>query len=120
MAKIPTLKDILNQYTNVAKSKAPVDTGFMRDTLRAVYKKLSGTGYGFGKYQFTLKSDAPYLIWWNEPPKPVSKRRKSLKRNNRRTFNFANKAFADKSVQKLILDYTKGEINLFLAKELKP
>jgi hypothetical protein len=108
MAKFPTLKEITTTYQKIAYKTAPVKTGFMRDTLKATYKKLSGSKYGEGSYEFNLTSKAKYFKFWNDPHTSKSRTYK------RPQFNFAIKAASAPQMKQLIDNYVKGEIDVIV------
>ena len=108
MATIPTLKEIAATYQKIAYNTAPVKTGLMRNTLKATYKKLSGTKYGEGSYEFNLTSKAYYFKFWNNPHTSKSRTYK------RPQFNFAIKAASAPQMKQLIDNYVKGEIDVIV------
>ena len=108
MASFPTLKEITEKYRSVAYKTAPVKTGFMRNTLKSTYKKLTGTKYGEGSFRMDLRSKAKYFRWWNDPHTSKSRTYK------RPQFNFAIKAASAPELQDLIDLYVKGQIEIIV------
>jgi hypothetical protein len=108
MAAFPTLKEITATYQQIAYKTAPVKDGLMRNTLKASYKKLSGSKYGEGSYEFDLTSKAKYFKFWNDPHTSKSRTYK------RPQFNFAIKAASAPQMKKLIDNYVKGEIGVIV------
>ena len=108
MASFPTLKEITEKYRSVAYKTAPVKTGFMRNTLKSTYKKLSGGKYGEGSFIMNLRSKAKYFRYWNDPHTSKSRTYK------RPQFNFAIKAASAPELQDLIDLYVKGQMEIIV------
>jgi len=97
-----TLKDIAKTYEDLAKATAPVKTGAMRDRIKVSYAKLDDLSY-----QFDLNGIS-YMLWWNTPPKIVSKRRRTL--SKRSEFNFVVRASNNPTLKDKIDEYIKADI----------
>jgi hypothetical protein len=97
-----TLQEIAKTYENLAKATAPVKTGAMRDRIKVSYAKLDDL-----TYQFDLNGIS-YMVWWNTPPKIVSKRRRTL--SKRSEFNFVVRASNNPILKDKIDEYIKADI----------
>lgn len=103
------LKNVAKSIRNVASAIAPRDTGNLRNVLRSYNTPermvtILPDGSGVIKF-YTGPPGATYGRWWNEPPAPASKQRRSLKRNNSQHFNYGSKGMKDPEVKAKIKDY---------------
>lgn len=105
----PTLEQISQTYKELAKAGAPVKTGKLRDSIATSYKKLDDLSY---RLDINMVS---YGLWWNEPPKVV----KRVKLAQKPQFNFAVRAANDASLQQLINDYTRAEIDVVVTQKMQ-
>lgn len=120
------LKNVAKSIRNAGSAIAPRDTGNLRNVLRSYNTpermvKMMPDGSANIKF-YTAPPGASYGQWWNEPPSPVSKQRKSLKRNNSQHWNYGIKALKDPEVKARIKDYAKAigkKIAIDLAKSMR-
>jgi hypothetical protein len=109
MAKIPTLKEISEQYKKLSKAGSPYKTGKMRSSIATSYKKVSD-------FKYTLDLNmVSYGLWWNTPPKVV----KRIALSKRPEFNFVVRASEDKSLTDMIINYSKAQVQLLVAQNLQ-
>lgn len=103
------IKQVALSIRNAASTIAPRDTGNLRNVLRSYNTPERMIKYlDNGSVVMTFFVGPPgasYGKWWNEPPAPASKRRKSLKRNNSEHWNYGSKAMKDPEVKAKIKDY---------------
>lgn len=134
MAKIQNirkLESVAVKIRDLAISKAPKDTGNLRNKIRSantpaktkMIKQLDD-------FSIELSLDyaptgAEYGQWFNDPPRPNSKRRRKLKKTAeaRGNWNYAIEAMNDDEVNKaydawidLLEDYIAGELEITLNK----
>ena len=106
------LKNVAKSIRNAASAIAPRDTGNLRNVLRSYNTPermvtIKPDGSGVIKF-YTGPPGASYGKWWNEPPAPASKQRKTLKRKNSEHWNYGSKGLKDPEVKARIKDYAKA------------
>jgi hypothetical protein len=100
---IRTLESIAVGIRDLAIAKAPKDTGNLRSKIKSANTPVKSKMIKQGKdLDVTISLDyaptgAEYGQWFNDPPAPVSKRRKSLKKTavSRGNWNYAIDAMSD-------------------------
>ena len=109
---VNTLKNVAKQIRNVASAIAPRKTGNLRNALRQYNtpeRMIKTDSKGDSTISFYVAPPAAkYGLWWNEPPAPVSKQRKNLKRNNSAHWDYGAKALKDPSVKSMMSEYKKA------------
>ena len=104
-----SLRNLAKDIQSNLQKYAPIDTGNLRSRLRTA--NSINTIIGKNSYEFNLEKKsydvfvsvevspdgAPYGKWFNDPPKVVSKRRKSLQKTaeRRNNWNFGQRALDD-------------------------
>ena len=100
---IRTLESIAVGIRDLAIAKAPKDTGNLRSKIKSANTPVKSKMIKQGKdLDVTISLDyaptgAEYGQWFNDPPAPVSNRRKSLKKTavRRGNWNYAIDAMSD-------------------------
>lgn len=106
--KLP-LKNVAKQIRNVASAAAPRDTGNLRNTLRSYntpdrmvkYGKNGSANVTF----FFAPPKATYGKFWNKPFGTGRGTTATIKKRYPQHFDYAEKAYTDPSVKKLINAY---------------
>jgi hypothetical protein len=123
---IRTLEGIAVKIRDLAIAKAPKDTGNLKRRIREantpVKSKMIKTT---NDLDVTISLDyapngAEYGQWFNEPPTPVSKRRKSLEKTAKRkgNWNYAINAMNDKDLNTQFEAYLQ-ELGDYIISELE-
>jgi hypothetical protein len=106
--KLP-LKNVAKQIRNVASAAAPRDTGNLRNVLRSYNTPDRMVKYGKnGSANITFFFSPPgatYGKYWNSPYGSGSGRTATIKKRYPQHFDYADKAYSDPTVKRLIQDY---------------
>ena len=111
---IRTLESIAVKIRELAVAKAPEDTGNLKNRIRSANTpaktKMIKVSDDLKDISITLDyapTGAEYGQWFNEPPAPVSKRRKSLKRTaiSKGNWNYAIEAMNDIDLSQQFNDF---------------
>lgn len=119
------LDKVAKNIRTLAATLAPYDTGNLSrkikqyNTLDRMVMWDSKTGNA-AITLFVGPPGASYGIWFNDPPKVVSKRRKRLKATatSKGNWDFGKRAFNDPSTKKLYKDLAK-ELGIQVAQEIR-
>jgi hypothetical protein len=116
------LKNVAKQIRNVASKLAPRDTGNLRNRLRSYNTpdrmvKFDKNG-GANITLYFAPPGATYGKYWNKPYGSGSGTTATLKKRYSQHFDYADKAYKDSSVKRMIKDYTKA-LGKSIATELK-
>lgn len=106
------LKNVAKQIRNVASALAPRKTGNLRNVLRSYntpdrmvkFDKNGGANITF----YFAPPGATYGKYWNKPYGTGMGTTATIKKRYPQHFDYAEKAYKDQSVKKLIKDYTKA------------
>lgn len=106
------LKNVAKQIRNVASALAPRQTGNLRNVLRSYntpdrmvkFDKNGGANITF----YFAPPGATYGKYWNKPYGRGTGTTATIKKRYPQHFDYADKAYKDQSVKKLIKDYTKA------------
>jgi hypothetical protein len=106
------LKNVAKQIRNVASALAPRKTGNLRNVLRSYNTpdrmvKFDDKGGANITFYFAPPG-ATYGKYWNKPYGTGRGTTATIKRRYPQHFDYAEKAYKDTSVKKLIKDYTKA------------
>ena len=106
------LKNVAKTIRNVASKLAPRDTGNLRNVMRSYNTpdrmvKFDKSG-GAKITLYFAPPGATYGKYWNKPYGSGSGRTATIKKRYPQHFDYADKAYKDPSVKKLIKDYTKA------------
>lgn len=106
------LKNVAKQIRNVASAKAPRDTGNLRNSLRSYNTpdrmvKFDKNGGAIITLYFA-PPNAKYGKYWNKPYGSGRGTTATLRKRYPQHFDYADKAYKDPSVKRLIKEYTKA------------
>lgn len=103
------LKNVAKQIRNIGSATAPRDTGNLRNTLRSYNTPDRMVKYGKnGSANITFffaPPNATYGKYWNKPYGSGRGTTATIKKRYPQHFDYAEKAYADPTVRKLIRDY---------------
>jgi hypothetical protein len=106
------LKNVAKQIRNVASATAPRKTGNLRNTLRTYNTPDRMVKFDDkGQAKITLYFAPPgakYGRYWNKPFGSGSGTTSKLKKNHSQHFDYAEKAYNDDSVKRLMQKYIKA------------
>jgi hypothetical protein len=106
------IKNVAKQIRNVASALAPRKTGNLRNVLRSYNTpdrmvKFDNKGGANITFYFAPPG-ATYGKYWNKPYGSGRGTTATIKKRYPQHFDYAEKAYSDPSVKKLIKDYTKA------------
>jgi hypothetical protein len=109
--KLP-LKNVAKQIRNIGSALAPRATGNLRNTLRTYntpdrmtkFDKNGGATITF----YFAPPGATYGKYWNKPYGSGNGTTAKLKKRYSQHFDYAEKAYKDPTVKRLVKDYTKA------------
>ena len=106
------LKNVAKQIRNVASALAPRKTGNLRNVLRSYNTpdrmvKFDKNGSANITFYFAPPG-ATYGKYWNKPYGSGNGTTAKIKSRYPQHFDYADKAYKDQTVKKLIKDYTKA------------
>lgn len=106
------IKNVAKQIRNVASALAPRKTGNLRNVLRSYNTpdrmvKFDNKGGANITFYFAPPG-ATYGKYWNKPYGSGRGTTATIKKRYPQHFDYADKAYQDPSVKKLIKDYTKA------------
>ena len=106
------LKNVAKQIRNVGSALAPRATGNLRNVLRSYNTpdrmvKFDNKGGANITFYFAPPG-ATYGKYWNKPYGSGRGTTATIKKRYPQHFDYAEKAYSDPSVKKLIKDYTKA------------
>ena len=106
------IKNVATQIRNVASALAPRKTGNLRNVLRSYNTpdrmvKFDNKGGANITFYFAPPG-ATYGKYWNKPYGSGRGTTATIKKRYPQHFDYADKAYQDPSVKKLIKDYTKA------------
>jgi hypothetical protein len=106
------IKNVAKQIRNVASALAPRKTGNLRNVLRSYNTpdrmvKFDDKGGANITFYFAPPG-AKYGKYWNKPYGSGRGTTATIKKRYPQHFDYAEKAYKDPSVKKLIKDYTKA------------
>lgn len=106
------LKNVAKQIRNVASALAPRATGNLRNVLRSYNTpdrmvKFDKNGSANITFYFAPPG-ATYGKYWNKPYGSGNGTTATIKKRYPQHFDYAEKAYKDPTVKKLIKDYTKA------------
>jgi hypothetical protein len=106
------IKNVAKQIRNVASALAPRKTGNLRNVLRSYNTPDRMVKFGKnGSANITFYFAPPgatYGKYWNKPYGSGRGTTATIKKRYPQHFDYADKAYQDPSVKKLIKDYTKA------------
>ena len=106
------LKNVAKQIRNVGSALAPRATGNLRNVLRSYNTPDRMVKFGKnGSANITFYFAPPgatYGKYWNKPYGSGRGTTATIKKRYPQHFDYAEKAYSDPSVKKLIKDYTKA------------
>jgi hypothetical protein len=106
------IKNVAKQIRNVASALAPRKTGNLRNVLRSYNTPDRMVKFGKnGSADITFYFAPPgatYGKYWNKPYGSGNGTTAKIKSRYPQHFDYAEKAYSDPSVKKLIKDYTKA------------
>ena len=106
------LKNVAKQIRNVASALAPRKTGNLRNVLRSYNTPDRMVKFGKnGSADITFYFAPPgatYGKYWNKPYGSGRGTTATIKKRYPQHFDYAEKAYKDQSVKKLIKDYTQA------------
>jgi hypothetical protein len=106
------IKNVAKQIRNVASALAPRKTGNLRNVLRSYNTPDRMVKFGKnGSANITFYFAPPgatYGKYWNKPYGSGRGTTATIKKRYPQHFDYAEKAYSDPSVKKLIKDYTKA------------
>lgn len=116
------LKNVAKQIRNVASALAPRKTGNLRNVLRSYNTPDRMVKFGKnGSADITFYYAPPgatYGKYWNKPYGTGKGTTATIKKRYPKNFDYAEKAYKDPSVKKLIKEYTKA-LGIQLVTELR-
>lgn len=106
------IKNLAKQIRNVASALAPRKTGNLRNVLRQYntpdrmvkFDKNNGANITF----YFAPPGATYGKYWNKPYGSGNGTTATIKKRYSQHFDYAEKAYKDPSVKKMIKDYTSA------------
>jgi hypothetical protein len=106
------IKNVAKQIRNIASALAPRQTGNLRNVLRSYNTpdrmvKFDNKGGANITFYFAPPG-ATYGKYWNKPYGSGRGTTATIKKRYPQHFDYAEKAYSDPSVKKLIKDYTKA------------
>ena len=106
------LKNVAKTIRNVASKLAPRDTGNLRNVMRSYNTpdrmvKFDKSG-GAKITLYFAPPGATYGKYWNKPYGSGSGRTATIKKRYPQHFDYADKAYKDPTVKRLIKDYTNA------------
>jgi hypothetical protein len=106
------IKNVAKQIRNIASALAPRQTGNLRNVLRSYNTpdrmvKFDNKGGASITFYFAPPG-ATYGKYWNKPYGSGRGTTATIKKRYPQHFDYAEKAYSDPSVKKLIKDYTKA------------
>jgi hypothetical protein len=106
------IKNVAKQIRNIASALAPRQTGNLRNVLRSYNTpdrmvKFDNKGGASITFYFAPPG-ATYGKYWNKPYGSGNGTTATIKKRYPQHFDYAEKAYSDPSVKKLIKDYTKA------------
>ena len=106
------LKNVAKQIRNVASALAPRKTGNLRNVLRSYNTPDRMVKFGKnGSADITFYYAPPgatYGKYWNKPYGTGRGTTATIKKRYPKNFDYAEKAYKDPSVKKLIKEYTRA------------
>jgi hypothetical protein len=106
------IKNVAKQIRNIASALAPRKTGNLRNVLRSYNTpdrmvKFDDKGGANITFYFAPPG-ATYGKYWNKPYGSGNGTTATIKKRYPQHFDYADKAYKDPTVKKLIKDYTKA------------
>jgi hypothetical protein len=106
------IKNVAKQIRNIASALAPRQTGNLRNVLRSYNTpdrmvKFDDKGGANITFYFAPPG-ATYGKYWNKPYGSGNGTTATIKKRYPQHFDYADKAYKDPTVKKLIKDYTKA------------
>ena len=107
-----TIKNVAKQIRNIASALAPRKTGNLRNVLRSYNTpdrmvKFDDKGGANITFYFAPHG-ATYGKYWNKPYGSGNGTTATIKKRYPQHFDYADKAYKDPTVKRLIKDYTKA------------